>query len=96
MRLPGRPEEVRAKKLIIRYKFVLKQIEECNAGNCNFSTKNAVIMVDHSLERYFHMLYTVKPLIAATLAAKDKWPLFRGGRYSEAVSYTHLTLPTIA
>ena len=26
---------------------------------------------------------TVKPLIAATFAAKAKWPLFRGGRYSE-------------
>ena len=26
---------------------------------------------------------TVKPLIAATFAAMTKWPLFRGGRYSE-------------
>ena len=32
---------------------------------------------------YSAQIDTVKPLTAATFAAKAKWPLFRGGRYSE-------------
>ena len=34
-------------------------------------------------EKFPQKIITVKPLIAATFAAMAKWPLFRGGRYSE-------------
>ena len=64
------------------------------AGVKNFNMWQMLVLFIYLVYNYFYLCFfycylytyyygTVKPLISATFAAKAKWPLFRGGRYSE-------------